>query len=325
MGKNSYQQSGVNVGAGDALVDWLQESSPAGQGPVPHQNRILEGIGGFASLFDIRFPEMKEPTLVTCTDGVGTKVKLASYFGRYREVAQDCVAMCVNDLICTGGSPLLFLDYYATGKLDLAAAKEFLSGLREACHRSSCALVGGETAEMPGVYSPGDFDVAGFAVGVVDAPQRWGAHRVQAGDRVLGISSSGFHSNGFSLLRQLFAADLDRWKEDLLRPTALYAGLAESWRRQKIDIHAVAHITGGGMQNVPRVLPPNLHWEAKSWPLPVLFQEVQRRSGLSSQEMLDTFNCGVGLVVILPPDQAALIESSVRNFGHECYPLGDIR
>ena len=202
-----YKKAGVDNEAGDALIDWLQ----ADRSEVPHKNRIVEGIGGFASLFRIDFPEMKKPCLITCTDGVGTKVKLAAHFERYEGIGQDLVGMCVNDLICTGGRPLLFLDYYATGKLDLKAAQSFLLGLKKACHEADCALVGGETAEMPGVYQEKDFDVAGFAVGIVDEDQRLGPQRVREGDAVIGVSSSGFHSNGYSLLRKVFAEDLALW------------------------------------------------------------------------------------------------------------------
>lgn len=317
----SYQDSGVDMGAGDALVDWIQKE----QQPQPHQNRIIEGIGGFASLFRIGFPEMKKPTLVTCTDGVGTKVKLAAQFPSaqsYAAVAQDCVAMCVNDLICTGGTPLLFLDYYATGKLDLEAAKSFLNGIKAACREANCALVGGETAEMPGVYQVGDFDCAGFAVGIVDEEKSLGAHRVQKGDRLLGVASSGFHSNGYSLLRQVFAADLEKWQEVLLRPTALYVQLMAEMQKQIIDLHAAAHITGGGIENIPRVLPKHLSWQKKLWQLPEIFLEVQNRTKMSDMEIRQTLNCGIGFVFILPENSYALAEGLVQGFGFATYDLG---
>ena len=259
-----YLSSGVNVEAGDALVDWLQEVEKEGSAlKHPHSEKVIAGIGGFASLFRADFAKYKKPCLVTCTDGVGTKVKLATYFRSYKEVAQDMVAMCVNDLICTGGSPLLFLDYYATGKLDLEAAKEFLQGVRKACLESHCALVGGETAEMPGVYANGDFDCAGFAVGVVDEDEALGLNKVVRGDVLLGVASSGFHSNGFSLLRKVFEKDLDDWKEELLKPTALYVQMVKNLQHAQIQIHALAHITGGGIENIPRVLPGHLQWQQK--------------------------------------------------------------
>ncbi len=208
-----YKQAGVDVEAGDALVDWLKASAPA---RWPHQDRLVAGIGGFAALFRADFKELSEPCLVSCTDGVGTKIKVAVHFDSFKEVAQDLVAMCVNDMVCCGATPLFFLDYYASGKLRLPAAKNFLAGVQAACIESNCALIGGETAEMPGVYEGNDFDCAGFSVGVVDRPKALGAHRVQAGMRLLGVSSSGFHSNGFSLLRKVFAQDMDQWREQLL-------------------------------------------------------------------------------------------------------------
>jgi phosphoribosylformylglycinamidine cyclo-ligase len=316
-----YKSSGVDVEAGDALVDWLQESDPSIK--FPHAERIVSGIGGFASLFRADFPQMKKPCLVTCTDGVGTKVKLASHFRRFDGVGQDLVAMCVNDLICTGGEPLLFLDYYASGKLDLDAAKIFLSGVKAACLESDCALVGGETAEMPGVYHDNDFDCAGFAVGIVDEEKTLGARLVRAGDAVVGISSSGFHSNGYSLLRKVFESDLEKWAETLLTPTALYVKLFKSLKKQ-VELHALAHITGGGVDNIPRVLPADLKWKKKDWAWPAMFREVQKRTQMSDEKMLQTLNCGIGLVVILPPDQAGLVKSHALKWNFETYDLGVI-
>ncbi|MFN7454451.1 MAG: phosphoribosylformylglycinamidine cyclo-ligase [Pseudobdellovibrionaceae bacterium] len=306
MSVMDYKKSGVSVEAGDELVEWLAQAEQEQQNiksgkSLSHQNRLLEGIGGFASLFDISFPEMKKPYLVTCTDGVGTKVKLASQYGRPEPVAQDLVAMCANDLICTGGTPLLFLDYYATGKLDLTFAKKFLTALRKACAESNMILAGGETAEMPGVYSQGDFDVAGFAVGVVDDSERLGPHKVQPGDVLVAVSSSGCHSNGYSLLRKVFESDLDQWIEELLTPTALYVDFFLALKK-KFKIHALAHITGGGLENIPRVIPSHLKFSYEMWEMPAIFQEVQRRTQLSNEEMVRTLNCGVGLVCVVPPD-----------------------
>ncbi|GIL18396.1 MAG: phosphoribosylformylglycinamidine cyclo-ligase [Oligoflexia bacterium] len=321
-GKDLYKESGVDVEAGDALVDWLNESNSS-KSKVPHADRIVSGIGGFASLFRIDFPEMKKPLLVTCTDGVGTKVKLASQYNRYDTVGQDCVAMCVNDLICTGGRPLMFLDYYATGKLDLKNAKDFLKGLRQACHDSDCALVGGETAEMPGVYHENDFDCAGFAVGVVDEPKAWGAHRVKSGDRLVGVSSSGFHSNGYSLLRKVFEKDMDQWIDQLLIPTALYVRLAQDLAGQ-VDVHAAAHITGGGMENVPRVLPPDLKWVRKNWEPPSLFQEVIRRTQISEEKLKNTLNCGIGFVFVVSAPDFEKTCSVIQKHRFKAYDLGSL-
>lgn len=321
MNRTQYKAAGVDVDAGDALVDWLtSESAPRSV----HADKIVDGIGGFASLFRFPFSHMKKPCLVTCTDGVGTKVLLAAHYQNYSGVGQDLVAMCVNDLICTGGDPLLFLDYYAVGKLDLKAAQEFLTSVRKACADSDCALVGGETAEMPGVYKPGDFDCAGFAVGVVDEDEAWGAHRVQAGDRLLGISSSGFHSNGYSLLRKVFEQDLDLWKEELLKPTALYVQLVKELKKQRTEIHAAAHITGGGIENIPRVLPAHLKWNKKDWDWPEPFKEVQRRRGMSHDEMLTTLNCGVGFVLVLPSGSWDMAAQTAGKMGFKTYDLGEV-
>jgi len=315
-----YKSAGVDVDAGDALVDWLQETGT----PQPHSEKIVSGIGGFASLFRADFSHMKKPCLVTCTDGVGTKVKIAAQYDRYEGIGQDLVAMCVNDLICTGGEPLLFLDYYATGKLDLKAAKGFLQSVRQACVESDCALVGGETAEMPGVYKDKDFDCAGFAVGVVDEEKTIGAHKVQQNDILLGVSSSGFHSNGYSLLRKVFADDLDQWADELLTPTALYVKLSKALKAS-VDLHALAHMTGGGIENVPRILPANLKWQRKDWDWPSSFREVQKRTGMSDEQMLVTLNCGVGLVVVVRPEERARARQVIEQFGFQSFDLGELR
>jgi phosphoribosylformylglycinamidine cyclo-ligase len=314
-----YKSSGVDVAAGDALVDWLQDDDP--KTPQPHAERIVSGIGGFASLFRAQFPDMKKPCLVTCTDGVGTKVKLAAQYEKFDGIGQDLVAMCVNDLICTGGTPLMFLDYYATGKLHLKDAKAFLSSVRKACLESDCALVGGETAEMPGVYQNKDFDCAGFAVGVVDEDHTLGPQRVQRGDHLIGVSSSGFHSNGYSLLRKVFEKDLDQWADELLKPTALYVRLFQDLHRHT-ELHALAHITGGGMENVPRVLPQHLKWIRKDWSWPEPFREVQRRTKLTDEQMLETLNCGVGLVLILPESEIEKAQAIIVKHQHQFYDLG---
>ena len=230
--------------------------------------------------------------------------------------------MCVNDLVCTGGKPLLFLDYYATGKLDLDDAKKFLTGVREACHESNCALVGGETAEMPGIYAGKDFDCAGFAVGVVDEDEAWGPQKVKAGDMIIGVASSGFHSNGYSLLRKVFEKDLDRYVDQLLTPTALYVKMCDELSGE-VSVHAAAHITGGGIENIPRVLPEFTRASLQAWELPPLFQEVQKRTGTTIEEMRGTLNCGLGFVVIVSEkelDKALKIISK----HHKAWILGGV-
>lgn len=315
-----YKQAGVDVEAGDALVDWLKASAPA---KWPHQDKLVEGIGGFAALFRADFKEYKEPCLVSCTDGVGTKIKLAVHFESYREVAQDLVAMCVNDMVCSGAKPLFFLDYYASGRLRLPAAKDFLAGVQAACIESDCALIGGETAEMPGVYEGNDFDCAGFSVGVVDRAAVLGRHRVQPGMKLIGIASSGFHSNGFSLLRKVFAQDLDSWRESLLKPTALYVKLVHAALKAG-GLEAVAHITGGGMDNIPRVLPDGTAARLLPWPVPPPFLEVKKRSGMSWNAMLTTLNCGIGMVWVARPEAVGPLMKVAAEHGHQAFELGEV-
>ncbi len=317
--KQSYKDSGVDVDAGDRLVSWLQ----ADQRQQPWQSRILDGMGGFAALFRGDFPEMKKPVLVACTDGVGTKVLLASEYQRMQGVGQDLVGMCVNDLICTGGMPLFFLDYYAVGKLDETQAQAFLTSVREACSEAECALIGGETAEMPGVYQVGHFDCAGFAVGVVDEDRRLGAHRVRPGDVAIGVSSNGFHSNGYSLLRKIFAADVGPWLDTLLKPTALYVKLAKALGQESL-VHALAHITGGGMENLPRVLPAGVHLKLRRWQWPEAFVEVHKRTGMSEIEMLQTLNCGVGLCVFTSPVNSQRVHELIAAHGYTAIDLGEV-
>ena len=318
-----YKQSGVNIEAGDQLVDWLRKN-PA-KTNINNPN-LVAGIGGFASLFKADFSSMNKPCLVSCTDGVGTKLKLATKFGSYQEVAQDLVAMCVNDMICCGAKPLFFLDYYSCGRLDLDSAKDFLTGVRLACEQSDCALIGGETAEMPGVYAEGDFDCAGFSVGVVDQDKAKGAHLVQEGDVVIGLGSSGFHSNGYSLVRKLFAEDLNEYRDQLIQPTHLYVDIVLKLLESKLaeNIHSMAHITGGGIQNLSRVIPDSLGVDLKAWAIPDLFLEAKKRGELSFSSLLSTFNCGVGYCLITTPEAKDEVLEFVSGFGYKAFEVGQV-
>lgn len=339
-----YKSAGVDVEAGDSLVDWLRESDAAKDSNrsqrAPWADHLVSGIGGFAAVFRMNFPEINKPCLVSATDGVGTKIKIAADLDRYESVGQDLVAMCVNDLICCGAQPLFFLDYYASGKLDLNAAKLFLSGVRSACHASGAALIGGETAEMPGLYRGRDFDAAGFAVGIVDEDEMLGPARVKIGDCAIGVSSSGFHSNGYSLLRKLFESELSvlstpsvgneaaqfeatKWADVLMTPTHLYPKLVLSLHRKKC-LHAVAHITGGGMENIPRVLPTGTVLPLVDWAWPEAFVAAQDRSGLSRTEMLKTFNCGIGMVLFVDSSLARDVETEISASGFASYRLGTV-
>ncbi len=316
---SKYKSAGVDVEAGDQLVDWLTQTN-SNQAQI-HGDKIVSGIGGFAALFRMNFPLIKKPLLVSSTDGVGTKVKLASDFDRLEGVGQDLVAMCVNDLVTTGAMPLFFLDYFATGKLDLAQAQQFLRGLKAACQEAKIALIGGETAEMPGIYHGRDFDCAGFAVGLVDEDKVLGPHRVQAGDCLVGIASSGCHSNGYSLLRKTFAEDMQDWVDELLTPTHLYVNLTFALNPY---VNAYANVTGGGVDNLPRVIPKDHSIQLKVWKWPKIFMEVQKRNSMGPQETLKTLNCGVGFVAFCPPKNLSKLNRMISDQGHRAIPLGEV-
>lgn len=299
----TYKKAGVDVEAGDALVNRIKKMSPL--------------IGGFAGLFPLPMKGLKNPQLVGCTDGVGTKLKIAFLAGRHHAVGIDLVAMNVNDLLCCGAKPLFFLDYFACGKLDVDVAEQVVKGIVDGCRQSMCALLGGETAEMPGFYKPGEYDLAGFAVGVVDKSKVIDGKTVRPGDIVLGVPSSGIHSNGYSLVRKVFSdAELKRrWKE-FLEPTKIY--VKTLWpliERQKPVLKALAHITGEGfIGNIPRVLPKGLQARitGRSWPVPELFHEIQNRAGLPDPEMFNTLNMGIGMVLVVSPKDVGEVEKHIR-------------
>ena len=311
-----YRKSGVDIRRAEELVDWMKQKKSA-----YHQDRIISGIGGYASIFQM-CSEMKEPCLVSCTDGVGTKLKLALKYRALKGLGQDLVAMCVNDLICTGAQPLFFLDYYACRQLNKEHFKEFLKGIRTACQESECALVGGETAEMPGVYQKEDFDCAGFAVGVVDRPNILEPSKVKKGDVLLALPSTGFHSNGYSLLRKVFEKDMDEWSEELLKPTALYV---KACHLMKGRVHALAHITGGGLDNILRVLPEGFQVELIPWSIPKPFLEVKNRTNMSWKELLKTFNCGIGMVVFCESPILQSLLRDLKQLGITGFKLGEVK
>ncbi len=314
----SYKEAGVDIEAGDQLVDWLQNSSEKSH-PL-----LVQGIGGYASLTRLPLHKYKKPILVSCTDGVGTKALLGAQTGRVRGLGQDLVAMNVNDLVCTGGDPYFFLDYWATGKLDLHLVQEFLTGVREACHKSGCVLIGGETAEMPGLYKGKDFDCAGFATGLVDEDEIWGAHRVKVGTSIWAFASSGFHSNGYSLLRSVFEKDLEKWIDILLEPTALYVQLAQKVRAAGVKVQAAAHITGSGFENLLRVLPACTQATLFSYELPDIFKEVQKRTGMSRDELFRTLNCGVGFTFFVEPQYEKALQKIGQELNIQNWKLGQV-
>ncbi|MES0861502.1 phosphoribosylformylglycinamidine cyclo-ligase [Ruegeria sp. SCPT10] len=332
-GKNgiTYADAGVDIDAGNALVDRIK---PAAK----RTNRlgVMSGLGGFGALFDLKAAGYDDPILVGATDGVGTKLRIAIDTGVVDGVGIDLVAMCVNDLICQGAEPLFFLDYFATGKLDTDTAARIIEGIAEGCAQSGCALIGGETAEMPGMYPDGDFDLAGFSVGAMergaDLPDG-----VQAGDVLLGLASNGVHSNGYSLVRKLVDISGLGWDADspfgggalgeaLLTPTRLYVKPALAAIRAG-GVHALAHITGGGLtENLPRVLPEGLgaQIDLDAWDMPQVFNWMAKTGGISEAEMLKTFNCGIGMIVVCAVDQADALSTLLTDAGEDVSRIGTV-
>jgi phosphoribosylformylglycinamidine cyclo-ligase len=292
----TYKKSGVDIKLADKFTEFLEKKSKA--------------IGGFAGLLPV--PELHNKySIVASTDGVGTKLKLAFLLDRHDTIGIDLVAMCVNDLLCCGARPMLFLDYYATGRLDLARSKKIINGVLEGCRQGESALLGGETAEMPSFYQPGEYDLAGFSVGIVKNSEVLDGRKVRPGDLLVGLPSTGFHSNGFSLIRKVLAdrGKLKKYAARLLTPTKIYVKdmnrLRAALRRQKRDVLALAHITGAGIPgNLPRVLPRNIgaivHKDA--WKVPSIMREVQRLGGIPEADMWDSFNMGIGMIAVMRPD-----------------------
>ena len=334
----SYQSAGVSIAMGNALVKAIGPlaKSTARPGSTPD-------LGGFGGFFDPRAAGYTDPLLVAANDGVGTKLKLAIEHDRHDTVGIDLVAMCVNDLIVQGAEPLFFLDYFATGKLDNGVAERVIAGIAEGCRQAGCALIGGETAEMPGMYATGDYDLAGFSVGAVERGEQLDGSKVAAGDVLLGVASSGVHSNGYSLVRRLAADkgwrmnrpalfDPERLLIDwLIEPTRIYVKpllpLIRPNGDQPAKIHALAHITGGGLlENVPRVLPAGLHAriDADAWEQPRLMAFLQAQGNIEPAEMARTFNCGVGMVLAVAADQAKAVTDALTEVGETIHRIGAI-
>ena len=329
----TYRDSGVDIDAGNNLVEAIK--------PLAGSTRRAgaeAGLGGFGALFDLKQAGFQDPILVATTDGVGTKLKIAIEAGRHETIGIDLVAMCVNDLVVQGAEPLFFLDYYASGKLDLDVGRAIIAGIAAACLESGCALVGGETAEMPGLYAEGDYDLAGFAVGAVERGQVITGADVRVGDAILGLGSSGVHSNGFSLVRKAVAlAGLDYQQpapfepdvslaKALLRPTRLYVRAPLAAIRSG-GVKALAHITGGGLiENVPRVLSPGLQAaiDASRWQLPPVFSWLKCLTGINAHEMARTFNCGIGMVMIVEEARRQAIIDLLQEQGETVFEIGRI-
>ena len=354
----SYKDAGVDIDAGDALVEAIKPAAKSTNRPG-----TMSGLGGFGAMFDLKAAGFKDPILVSGTDGVGTKLKVAISTDKHDTVGIDLVAMCVNDLVVQGAQPLFFLDYYASGKLDVNAGRQIIEGIAEGCRQSNCALIGGETAEMPGMYHGGDYDLAGFCVGAVEREDVLTGDKVKAGDVVLGLASSGLHSNGFSLVRKVVSdsviggpADtklqaavrdhiVDKARlayngaapfapynaqgktlgEALLVPTKIYVKSCLAAIKAG-GVHALSHITGGGVENIPRVLPETLAAEidATAWDTPAVFKWLQKQGNIAASEMARTFNCGVGMVVIVDAAQAAKLKAVFEAEGETVFEIGRI-
>ena len=327
----SYRDAGVDIDAGDQLVENIKPFAKRTLRP-----EVLGGLGGFGALVEIS-KKYQNPVLVSGTDGVGTKLKLAFEWDIHHTVGIDLVAMSVNDILVQGAEPLFFLDYFACGKLDVARATDVIKGIAEGCEQSGCALIGGETAEMPGMYPEGEYDLAGFAVGVVEKSKVINGRSIRPGDVVLGLASNGAHSNGYSLIRKIIERsnpDLDTefdggqtLRQAIIAPTRLYVKPILA-ALEKFEIKGMAHITGGGLtENIPRVLPENCvaQIDAQSWPLPKLFQWLQQVGNVEQQEMYRTFNCGIGMTVIVPAEQADAAQAFLTEQGETVYRLGTIR
>ncbi|WP_299789331.1 phosphoribosylformylglycinamidine cyclo-ligase [uncultured Marivita sp.] len=332
-GKNgiTYADAGVDIDAGNALVERIKPAAKRTARPG-----VMSGLGGFGALFDLKGAGFTDPVLVAATDGVGTKLRIAIDTGHVDGVGIDLVAMCVNDLVCQGAEPLFFLDYFATGKLDTDTAARVIEGIAEGCARSGCALIGGETAEMPGMYPAGDFDLAGFAVGAMergtDLPKG-----VAEGDVLLGLASDGVHSNGYSLVRKLVEVSGLGWDADcpwtegslgaaLLTPTRLYVKQALA-AVQAGGVHALAHITGGGLtENLPRVLPDGMgaQIDLSAWDLPPVFKWLAATGEMAEVELLKTFNCGIGMILVVDPDRADALATVLADAGEVVSRIGAV-
>lgn len=329
----TYREAGVDIDAGDEFVDRIKPLVRSTFRP-----EVLADLGGFGGLFRLQAQQYADPVLVSGTDGVGTKLKIAFMMDRHDTVGIDLVAMCVNDIVVSGAEPLFFLDYFATGKLAVDKAQQVVAGIAEGCRQAGCALIGGETAEMPSMYAEGEYDLAGFAVGVVDKPKIIDGKTIKPGDAVLGFASSGLHSNGYSLARRVFfdkakldlratLPELDRpLGEVLLTPTRIYAKQILALLRE-FPIKGIAHITGGGItENLPRVLPDGIRARInrKAWPIPPLFQALSRVGQVDRAEMFRVFNMGIGLILVVPAHLTTPILSKAADLGERGWQIGEI-
>lgn len=336
MQETTYKGSGVNIDKADLFISKLK---PIAQ--KTHRPGVLKGIGGFGALFHIDFHKYKDPVLVASTDGVGTKLKIAVMAKRHETIGVDLVAMSANDLLAMGAEPLFFLDYFATSKLNMNEATEIMKGIVDGCLEAGCALIGGETAEMPSLYAKGDYDLAGFAVGIVEKDKVIDGTGIRFGDSLIGLASNGLHSNGFSLVRKILFEKLKfgihkkvpqlggKLSDVLLTPTRIYVrSVLPLLKRFPIPpIHGMVHVTGGGfVENIPRILPQGTAVEIEngSWPVPSIFKFLQSRGNIPESEMFRTFNCGIGYILIVPHEEAQDIVNTLKNMDQPAYVIGTV-
>jgi phosphoribosylformylglycinamidine cyclo-ligase len=332
MKQSAYKTAGVDIDAGNSLVDRIKPLAKS-----TNRTGTMGGIGGFGAFFDVKGAGFQDPVIVSSTDGVGTKLRLAIDLDLHDTIGIDLVAMCVNDILVQGAEPLFFLDYFATGRLDVDTGEKIVAGIAEGCRQANCALIGGETAEMPGMYHDGDYDLAGFAVGAVERSRILTGRDIKEGDIVFGIGSSGVHSNGYSLVRKIAAdssvsltapAPFDAARtlgEILLAPTRIYVRSLLPLLKSSAKIKGLSHITGGGLlENIPRVLPDGLGvtLTAGSWDMPPVFAWLQRAGEIEADDMARTFNCGIGMVVIAAPEDAAQVRESLIKSGESVFQIG---
>ncbi len=329
----TYKESGVDVDMAAALVERIRPLAASTK-----RNGVIGTLGGFGGLFDLSDFALDAPVLVAATDGVGTKLEIAIAVGCHNTVGVDLVAMCINDIVVQGARPLFFLDYFATGRLDADVAFDVISGIAEGCRQAGCALIGGETAEMPGMYQGSDYDLAGFAVGLVERSRLLPGGNIAAGDILLGLCSSGIHSNGLSLVRHIlrdrgidYSAATPRgdgrtWGQELLTPTRIYSEACLALHQEAV-VKGFCHITGGGLlENLPRILPEGLSvvLEASNWPDPWLFRWLRREGGVAVREMTGTFNCGIGMIAVVAPEHVDRSMDILRRHGHDVRRIGKI-
>lgn len=329
--KLTYKDAGVDISAGNELVERIKPLAAK-----THRTGVVSGIGGFGALFELPLHQYQNPILVTSTDGVGTKLKLAIDLNKHDTIGIDLVAMCVNDILVQGAQPLFFLDYFATGRLDVLKGESIISGIAKGCEQANTALVGGETAEMPGVYSEQDYDLAGFVVGIVEKSKLINGQTVKAGDSLIALSSSGLHSNGYSLARKVIELQkhcLDEpfgkttLGETLLTPTRIYVASVLKLL-QEVNVKALAHITGGGIvENLPRVLPPKTEAVIvrESWEIPAIFKWLQREGNIDDSEMWRTFNCGIGMIICVAKENTAITIKTLQQLGEHPWQVGSIK